>query len=76
MVRQAMPSAWPTRSRCAFWSMILIFSSGKADSWAASVKPVGPQATIRTSSSSGGESEGGRLPGRCYLWIAGPEPIQ
>src|SRR6266568_3220628 len=53
MVRQAMPSAWPRSRAPGFCSTMQVLMSGKADSWAAKVKPAGPQPTMRTSTSSG-----------------------
>jgi len=51
IVRQAMPSAWPSvigPSRCSTMRMLM---PGKAQSWAASVSPAGPVPTISTSTS-------------------------
>ena len=53
MVRQAMPSAWPSSSRPGFCSTMQVLMSGNAASCAASVRPAGPQPTIRTSTSAG-----------------------
>src|SRR5271163_1485737 len=57
IVRQAMPSAWPSRSRPDLCSTIRVLMSGKAASCAANVRPAGPQPTIRTSTSPGSTSE-------------------
>ena len=51
MVRQAMPSAWPSSNRPGFCSTMQVLMSGNAASCAASVKPAGPPPTIRTSTS-------------------------
>ena len=53
IVRQAMPSAWPRSSGPGFCSTMQVLMSGKADSCAASVKPAGPQPTMRISTSCG-----------------------
>jgi hypothetical protein len=49
IVRQAMPSAWPSCSGPSFCSTMQVRMSGKAASCAASVRPAGPQPTISTS---------------------------
>ena len=55
IVRQAMPSAWPSSIRPGFCSTMQVLMSGNADNCAASVSPAGPQPTIRTSTSAGTE---------------------
>ena len=59
IVLQATPSAWPRSSRPGFCSTMRVLMSGKAASCAASVRPAGPQPTIRTSTSAGSASEVG-----------------
>jgi hypothetical protein len=41
------------QQRAGFCSTMQVLMSGKADSWAAKVKPAGPQPTMSTSTSSG-----------------------
>src|ERR1043166_8765351 len=48
-----MPSAWPRSSGPSFCSTMQVLMSGNAEGCAASVKPAGPQPTIRISTSSG-----------------------
>ena len=54
IVRQAIPSAWPSRRGPDFCSTMRVATSGKAASCAASVRPAGPQPTMRTSTGAGG----------------------
>src|SRR5271154_2036681 len=61
IVRQAIPSAWPSSSGPDFCSTIRVLMSENAASCAASVSPAGPQPTIRTSTSSG-RASGGSVP--------------
>src|SRR6267378_1663106 len=57
MVRQAMPSAWPSSNGPDFRSTIWVLMSGKAASCAANVSPAGPQPMTSTSTSLGRLSE-------------------
>src|SRR5215216_3657531 len=48
-----MPSACPNNNRPSFCSTMQVLMSGNAESWAARLRPAGPQPTIRTSTSAG-----------------------
>ena len=58
IVRQAMPSAWPSRSGPGLASATHTEMSGNAASWAARVSPVGPEPTMSTSTSVGSGRSG------------------
>jgi predicted RNase H-like HicB family nuclease len=54
MVRQAIPSVWPSCSGPSFCSTMQLLMSANAASWTASVRLAGPQPTISTSTCAGG----------------------
>ena len=66
-----MPSAWPSSSGPDFCSTIRVLMSGNAASCAASVRPAGPQPTIRTSTSSERASGRRQSPGSAASEISG-----